>query len=322
MTVNLINQHNSLYAMRLSGNNTTGVLGIIVQTGTKDRPTPPQPYNGFDTSHTPFGNGHVFALSLGGTDEPRNLVPQWEQWQQTGAWRNIETACEQFSGHLFRCDIAYDAAAAQTYATTQSAFAANPLVAWADPRLPVSFHVRVYHLIGAQARLAALGTDGQYDSLLATLNGMATVFDSNLHAHVAMPAEDTLYWQGQVLSGLAKQLHGDFIEAERARIEAVNQVMESSISLTHFVLHPDTRAAVQGQLHGFPGFSATDISGLQVERILRATHQGSAKKLSGYHREFKTTFKKGAGFAARLSATVARQKTAREQRAAGARGII
>ncbi|HEY8329263.1 MAG TPA: hypothetical protein VIO59_12585 [Rhodanobacter sp.] len=323
MPVHAINQFGSHFAMRLdSTGNTLGVLGLIKCRSTSGRPTPPQPHNGFNTAYTPFGNGHVFALSLGGTDDPRNIVPQWEQWQQTGAWRKVEEQCESFDGHLFRCDITYDATTADNYVANQRDFAANPLTQWAHPGLPTSFRVRTYNRTDAATELAGLNSDHAYDAFVLKLDTAKTACDSGVLGHASMPAEDTAYWQDQVIARLAREGHASFESAESSRVAAPNTVFVSTITFTNFVLHPDTRTELQDKLRKVSGFSPTEISGLQVDRVLRATHKLTSKAEERVKELFNARFESADDSRKqRLIDTVARQKNARELRMQKNRGL-
>lgn len=58
--------------------------------------TTPQPSAGFNTEDTPdVDNGHVIALSLGGPNDSRNIVPQWSRWQRHEEWRAMEQSLEK-----------------------------------------------------------------------------------------------------------------------------------------------------------------------------------------------------------------------------------
>lgn len=325
MPTQLINQGASCFAIRMDGNgNTLGVLGHIRCRSTVGRPTPPQPHNGFDTAYTPFGNGHVFALSLGGTDDSRNIVPQWEQWQQTGAWRKVEEACEKSDGQLFRCDIVYDDTAADDYAMNKSAFIAHPLVAWAHPGLPVSFRVRTYNRVGTGAEIAKLSNDFAYGALIVELDKAATSFDSGLLAHASIPDEDRRYWQDQVIARLAREGYDQFERAESSRVTTNATAFVSTISFTNYVLHPDTRNELQGRLGALSGFLPPEIAGLQVNRVLTATHKLTAKGIERARKLFKSRFPKDlldSSRKKRMDDTVARQKNARELRMQKNRGL-
>mgnify|MGYP003384622099 CR=1 FL=1 len=319
MTTHFINQTGKQYAMRMNGENTIGVLALIAPVSTVGRDLPPQPHNGFNTSDTPFGNGHVFALNLGGTDDRHNLVPQWENWQQSGQWRRVETDCISFPGHIFRCDITYDTSLPDNYDTTKAQFADNPLVAWADPRLPTSFRVRVYNLTGAAGSITAINNDTTYDALLATLNTTVAAYDSTVLDHRAMPAEDVRIWQDRLLNGMARESYNTYVASETTRVEGTGQVLESTISMPDFLLHSDTRSEIQSAMTAHGGFSITDVTGLQMERVFQATMAIKPTALERHKAMFKKTFEPGGGKVARDKVTKARQKSAREERMAAGR---
>lgn len=312
MPVHVVASFGAFYALRLVGANTVGLLGRIQCRPTNDRDNPPQPANGFNTAGTPFGNGHLLALNLGGTDDTRNLVPQWEQWQQTGTWRQIEVNCVVFDGELFRCDVEYDGAALDKHAILLAGMATDPLQVWTDPRLPTAFRVRVYK--HDTAALNALhGNERAYDWMATTLDSMRPLFDSNVLAHQDMPPEDVLYWQNQVMAGQLKQLYAAFTAQEEVRIAGLGQVLVRPIDFTQFVQHGDTRTDLQAVLGGFRGFSTTDIAGLQMERALRATHKltnkAAARIRKMMHSDFGELSKKK-----RHEASIARSRTEREKR--------
>lgn len=319
MPINRIDSAGSLYVVRLKDSNTVGVIGKIQLRSTQGRPSPPPPFNGFVTAYTPFGNGHVLALSLGGSDEPRNLVPQWEQWQQTGAWRAVETGCEQHGGKLFRCDVDYDDAAMDQHATLASAFAADPLTDWSDPRLPTAFRVRVY-ATNVDARMRAVATDGDFDGLAGDLDRLQVVFDSGPLNHRQMPAEDVRYWQDEVLRRLSEQQYQAFQGEEQARVQGQGQVLVSTMDFTNFLLHPDTRSSMQSALRAMTGFSPPEIANLQVNRLLNATHRIKQKAIDRYRKLFHRDFDDGRK--KRHEATLARQKNDREAAIQRRRGLL
>jgi len=69
------------------------VHGVIVPCSTTGRPGAPNPYNGFETgTDLSLDKGHLLALSNGGPDIKRNIVPQGSYWQEHGGWRQLEEA--------------------------------------------------------------------------------------------------------------------------------------------------------------------------------------------------------------------------------------
>ena len=80
----------------------TSVEGIVIPCGTSGRPSAPNPYNGYPTGND-YGldKGHIMALSNGGSDESRNIVPQAAQWQRTGGWRRLEIDVYEFAAQIY-----------------------------------------------------------------------------------------------------------------------------------------------------------------------------------------------------------------------------
>jgi hypothetical protein len=88
------------------------ISGLVVPTATKGRANAPESVTGFkagmsfkqkkkgrnETQADVYRNrgrpdvqkGHIMALELGGPDIPKNIVPQWANWQANGAWRKME----------------------------------------------------------------------------------------------------------------------------------------------------------------------------------------------------------------------------------------
>jgi hypothetical protein len=66
------------------------VIGYVNPCSTEGRELPPDPISTFKCEGTPFGKGHVFALSNGGPDINENIVPQYQEWQENGEWRKME----------------------------------------------------------------------------------------------------------------------------------------------------------------------------------------------------------------------------------------
>ncbi|MFD1991184.1 hypothetical protein ACFSGI_14510 [Paenibacillus nicotianae] len=79
------------------------VIGYVEPTSTTGRVTAPEPSSGLqvgikwkevgernNTGIVDAQKGHIMALELGGPDVPRNIVPQWANWQGNGVWREAE----------------------------------------------------------------------------------------------------------------------------------------------------------------------------------------------------------------------------------------
>jgi len=305
--------------MLLDGNNTICVLGLI--TSQTNRDNPPQPYNGFDTAYTPFGNGHIFAFQMGGTDDTRNLVPQWQQWQQTGEWRKCEEICHNdYQGRIFRCDIEYDSSLGLGRDNVLEEFGANPFVSWKgqDSRLPTKFRIRVYN---ANIEIAGIKTDQDFVKVRQTLNGEKSLYDSGELKHQDMPDEDHVYYQNQAISTSAQVLYENFNQAEKQRVENDGDVFKEVLPFSSFLFHEDTKNEMQTMLKGNQGFNQTDIAGLQVDRIVKQSLHG--KTSEGAIKKSKFKFIKDydieSGLKKRREGTLSRQKNEREKRMAARR---
>ena len=58
------------------------IFGVILPISTSDRPSAPDPWNGYDTGTAlNLDKGHLMALSNGGPDIEQNIVPQSASWQ-------------------------------------------------------------------------------------------------------------------------------------------------------------------------------------------------------------------------------------------------
>lgn len=138
-----------------------------------------------------------------------------------------------------------------------------------------------------------------------------------------MPAEDVAYWQNQVLARVAREEHTSFLQTEETRMTTASTAFVSAIDLTNFVLHEDTLSEMQARLRGMVGFSDAELSGLRVERILRATHKGTNKTFERFQKFFKSHFiNPDDSRKERIAETKSRQKTAREKRMAEIRRIL
>jgi hypothetical protein len=108
------------------------VTGPITPTGTKGRPAAPNPI-AVKTLHSAYkkkvpgrgvapteaevwrdlfggagyDRGHVMGLEVGGSDEAKNIVPQWSLNQGTGMWRRIEQALVGVSSGDLRFEVVY-----------------------------------------------------------------------------------------------------------------------------------------------------------------------------------------------------------------------
>jgi hypothetical protein len=192
------------YVLLDGQNRPTAVVGGVRVTDTGGRENPPPPVCGLNIDGTPLGRGHVMALQLGGPDVAENIVPQYQQWQQTGAWRQMEVQAAQNAplNAVFVALLEYgntgDANATGLHATFQNV---DPVVYWDDFRIPTRF--RIWLLAGGtnpgreiETNILASGKPDGMRSAAAGILG-ATLGTTPAFADFTvtqMPAEDYAFW--------------------------------------------------------------------------------------------------------------------------------
>jgi hypothetical protein len=205
-------------------NRPVAVVGSITIHDTNDRDNPPAPICGLDCDYSPLGRGHVMALQLGGPDVAENIVPQYQQWQQTGAWRGME---RQAMMHASGGNFVF--AAVMTYGNTGDAdagnywkeFEENPTFFWDDTRIPTRFQVWILDAsVNPGARLvteilaptaAARGTAAA--QLAATLATTPVFREFTVVGH--MPAEDLAFWRTMELGNSVSAAYDDYTTAHQ-----------------------------------------------------------------------------------------------------------
>jgi hypothetical protein len=159
------------------------------------------------------------SLELGGPDVTQNIVPQYQQWQETGAWRRMEDQAKRTTipQPVFVVLMEYanggDAMASNLHDTFQNV---NASVYWDDYRIPTRFQV---WLLSGTAQpgagiLANILGDGLSENaraaatanLTGQLNAVPTFQDFSV---TAMPQEDVSYWRHDLL---AKTVEGNFAD--------------------------------------------------------------------------------------------------------------
>jgi hypothetical protein len=282
------------------------LIGRIAVQSTAGRDSPPDPISDFPCGdpHSPFGKGHIMALSLGGPDVRANIVPQYEQWQANGRWRAMETAAESSNpGDFFVAAMAYadstNALPAQT-----ARFKNGEIFDWAEYRIPTEFKVWIV------AQGSAIGQKIATKVLKATVNSGDRLRDAQVvktdlagvaafrqFDHSVMPDEDRQFWQDLVCivpsvrdaldeynEERAMEVQGylDDIQSQdigRARMQGtMADVMRSPPhTTTTFVLEhtPEIRDVIWDQygssgslVHNFA--VRADVDNLTTDRILRA----------------------------------------------------
>jgi hypothetical protein len=180
-------------------------FGPIRPTGTGDRPGTIDPMTGFNCSNTPLGRGHIIALFLGGPDVEVNYAPQYEQWQQSGAWKRMESAMEAFakssSATVYMVvRLSYERTGNQ-YLTEAEHFASGRIVNWSDARIPNRFEVWRFLSTspGADTFLAKVDKISTRQAALAGLTSqpfLTMVDDFDVQN---MPDEDYRAWRKNLI---------------------------------------------------------------------------------------------------------------------------
>lgn len=247
----------SEYTCLIDNDLTVCVIGRIKRRPTSGRLSPGVPFSGFDTANTPFGSGHVIALSLGGSDNSKNLVPMWRKWQETGAWRKSERACELHNGHVIRVDLAYDFIGGRNRDQSALEFVTDSFAAWSDERIPTTLDVSCYDgslPLFAGVDFSTLAGVGSFNTLKAAMDLLPTRYSTSLDAS-AMPSEDVTYWQNQTIGHSVQTL---------LRSEGIHKADEND-----FFFKQNTRGKMQRHLKAMKptGFAAGEIDGLSVYRF-------------------------------------------------------
>ncbi|HEY4306706.1 MAG TPA: DNA/RNA non-specific endonuclease [Gemmatimonadaceae bacterium] len=178
-------------------------------------PITPAPWCGFLTPNTPFDKGHIMALELGGPDVTENIVPQYQHWQETGAWKQMENTVKQAAATLagparmiMVVEIAYGRPNLPTYATSSVNFCAGQrLTAWEDNKIPTRFRIWTLNTTIAPgialAALLAANNPPAEATLLAQLPA-APSYDLVMNA---MPDEDRHHQRRQMISETVKRAY-------------------------------------------------------------------------------------------------------------------
>jgi hypothetical protein len=194
------------------------LAGGVTPTVTGDRDNPPAPICGLNIDNTSLGRGHIMALELGGPDVSENIVPQYQQWQQTGAWRQMEVRAAQNvpTQGVFVALLEYGNTGDANATGLHRIFREDdPTVYWDDSRIPTRF--RVWMLSGATAPGSQILTDILGSGLQASVREAAAQKLSTLLNTVpvfqefsvtAMPQEDLTFWRRD---GLAKVVETKFL---------------------------------------------------------------------------------------------------------------
>ena len=186
-------------------------------------PITPAPWSGFLTENTPFDKGHIIALELGGPDVTENIVPQYQQWQETGEWKAMENLVKAAAsnpaaaGLLMVIRIDYGRIDLPNHAASSALFnAGQRLTAWEDRRIPTRFRVWTLGPTTAPgnwlAPLLAANTPPDEAALLARLT-IPTDYDLTMQV---MPQVDRLQQRKLMIADAAKKAYNDYSNAHEA----------------------------------------------------------------------------------------------------------
>lgn len=215
-------------------------VGRVVITATAGREPTQDPMTGFACSDTPLGRGHIIALFLGGPDIAENYSPQYEQWQQGGAWKNMELGVRASAQQLGGADSLYMVVrltygrAGNNYLAEQQLFAAGQIHDWNDRRVPSRFEVWTFRAsaLGAAATIAAL--EGLPGPALVAMQNLATrpflVPLQNFDV-TQMPGEDYAFWRRNLIRRWAHARAAQALQAYRAdyKTAETNQILANFV---------------------------------------------------------------------------------------------
>lgn len=212
------------YSYRDGSNCPTVFVGGVTVSDTKDRPNPPDPICGMDLRKTSLGNGHIMALQLGGPDVSENIVPQYQQWQQSGRWRTLEkdAMAHCAAGNwIFVAHLLYGNTHSSGLNHKQEFSDGNTTVFWDDPRIPTVFNI--WLLDAASAKGKQINDDilvptvdptaretaaKNLPSVLATVQ----MFRKNDDQATQMPQEDINYWRKNELANFVAREFAQYHE--------------------------------------------------------------------------------------------------------------
>ncbi len=187
-------------------------VGGVTVSDTKDRPNPPAPICGMDLANTSLGNGHIMALQLGGPDKSENIVPQYQQWQQSGRWRVLEKDAMAHCGAgswIFVAHLHYGNTHSSGKDHKAEFAGGNTTIFWDDPLIPTIFDIWLIKAGGDEGKeiqkdiLDAKVKDADREKAAVALPAALTtlpLFRRNNDQATEMPEEDRNYWRKNQLA--------------------------------------------------------------------------------------------------------------------------
>lgn len=183
---------------------------------------------GFQCEGTPLGRGHIMALFLGGPDIPQNYAPQYEQWQQGGAWKLMEASIllqwQQLQAGVslyMAVQLAYGNNG-NTYNAEQLAFSEGEILDWTDARIPTDFTIWTFQddADPAKREIANLqaASDATATAAMTALPGRPFMRHKATFNVRTMPIEDYAFWFRNLIRGWARE------RAKMAEVELVAKI--------------------------------------------------------------------------------------------------
>ena len=213
-------------------------VGGVTVSDTDDRPSPPDPICGMKLDYTSLGNGHIMALQLGGPDASENIVPQYQQWQQTGRWRILEKAAMAYcaaGSWIFVAYLHYDNTGKSGKNYKAEFDSGHTTIFWDDPRIPTVFDIWLIPAASVQGQaitkdiLAPTAKDGDRANAAAGLPLALTLvplFSKNDDQATEMPEEDRNYWRKNQLAGLVGSMFEEYREDREDQVGTARSLMQ------------------------------------------------------------------------------------------------
>ena len=213
-------------------------VGGVTILDTKDRPNPPDPICGMKLGKTSLGNGHIMALQLGGPDVPENIVPQYQQWQQSGRWRVLEKAAMAHAAvgsWIFVAQMHYGHTHKSGKDHAAEFLKGNTTIFWDDPRIPTIFDI--WLVPGGSDEGKAILTnildpkakDGDREKAAAALPLALAAkhhFRKNDDQATEMPEEDRNYWRKNELATIVANMFEAYPEDREDQLKTAAKLVK------------------------------------------------------------------------------------------------
>lgn len=255
-----LNGVTSNFCMKCDGVTTQAVLATIRTRTSAGRNSPPACGNGFQTAKLPFAKGHVIALEVGGSDDPMNVVPQFEDWQgkPNGAWRQMELKLDAYPDHVMLVEIGYNRPGPdENHDVALAEFQNNRFRDWLDTRIPDVFRVRVWK---SAENPTAINGDAAFDAMVVRLAQAVPVFETVFNLGTGLPEPDRSMYVNQAALDVAMEVWDEDKEPD----------------FINFMLQPETVTNVRADLLAVPGIAPTEAN-VQAFPIMFAYQKGLTK---------------------------------------------